>query len=360
MAARTIRIGEHGIGPGKPPLIVAEMSGNHNQSLARALEIVDAAADAGAHALKIQTYTADAMTIDLAGREFSITDEKSPWKGKSLYQLYQEAYTPWEWHRPIFERCAARGMVGFSTPFDATAVDFLESLDVPCYKIASFENTDIPLIRKAAATGKPLIVSTGMASEDELRESVSAARDAGCRDLVLLKCTSSYPADPENANILTIPDLAARYECVAGLSDHTPGIGVAVAAVPLGAALIEKHFTLCRADGGVDAAFSLEPDELRALVVETRRAALSLGAVSYGPTEQEKPSLRYRRSLYVTQDMRAGDTFTPESLRAIRPGLGLAPKFYDLILGEKIVRDAKKGTAVSWDLLDDSVRRKAR
>lgn len=360
MGARTIRIGEHEIGPGRPPLIVAEMSGNHNQSLARALEIVDAAANAGAHALKIQTYTADAMTIDLAEREFSITDEKSLWKGKSLYQLYQEAYTPWEWHRPIFERCAARGMVGFSTPFDATAVDFLESLGVPCYKIASFENTDIPLIRKAAATGKPLIVSTGMASEDELRESVSAARDAGCRDLVLLKCTSSYPADPENANILTIPDLAARYACVAGLSDHTPGIGVAVAAVPLGAALIEKHFTLCRADGGVDAAFSLEPDELKALVVETRRAALSLGQVSYGPTEQEKPSLRYRRSLYVTQDMRAGDTFTRESLRAIRPGLGLAPKFYDLILGEKIVRDAAKGTAVSWDLLDDSVRRKAR
>lgn len=360
MGARTIRIGEHEIGPGRPPLIVAEMSGNHNQSLARALEIVDAAADAGAHALKIQTYTADAMTIDLAEREFSITDEKSLWKGKSLYQLYQEAYTPWEWHRPIFERCASRGMVGFSTPFDATAVDFLESLDVPCYKIASFENTDIPLIRKAAATGKPLIVSTGMASEDELRESVSAARDAGCRDLVLLKCTSSYPADPENANILTIPDLAARYECVAGLSDHTPGIGVAVAAVPLGAALIEKHFTLRRADGGVDAAFSLEPDELKALVVETRRAALSLGRVSYGPTEQEKPSLRYRRSLYVTQDMHAGDTFTRESLRAIRPGLGLAPKFYDLILGEKIVRDAAKGTAVSWDLLDDSVRRKAR
>jgi N-acetylneuraminate synthase len=360
MAARTIRIGGHEIAPGKPPLIVAEMSGNHNQSLARALDIVDAAADAGAHALKIQTYTADAMTIDLAEREFSITDEKSLWKGKSLYRLYQEAYTPWEWHRPIFERCAARGMVGFSTPFDATAVDFLESLDVPCYKIASFENTDIPLIRKAAATGKPLIVSTGMASEDELCESVSAAREAGCRDLVLLKCTSSYPADPENANILTIPDLAARYECLAGLSDHTLGIGVAVAAVPLGAALIEKHFTLRRADGGVDAAFSLEPPELEALVVETRRAALSLGQVSYGPTEQEKPSLRYRRSLYVTRDMRAGDTFTPESLRTIRPGLGLAPKFYDLILGERIVRDASKGTAVSWDLLDDSVRRKAR
>ena len=358
--AHTFRIGERELGPGRPPLVVAEMSGNHNQSLERALAIVDAAAAAGAHAVKIQTYTAESMTIDLAEREFSITDESSLWKGKSLYELYKEACTPYEWHQPIFERCRSHGMLGFSSPFDPAAVDFLESLNVPCYKIASFENTDIPLIRKAASTGRPLIVSTGMASKDELGESVAAARAAGCRDLVLLKCTSAYPADPESANIMTIPDLSERFGCLAGISDHTQGIGVAVAAVPLGAALIEKHFTLSRADGGVDSAFSLEPDELKALVVESRRAALSLGQVSYGPTEQDKASLQYRRSLYVARDMRAGDTFTSENLRAIRPGLGLPPKFYDLILGEKIVRDAAKGTAMSWDLLADSVRRKAR
>jgi N-acetylneuraminate synthase len=250
-------------------------------------------------------------------------------------------------------------MLAFSTPFDATAVDFLESLDVPCYKIASFENTDIPLIRKAAATGKPLIISTGMATEQELRESVSAAREAGCRDLVLLKCTSCYPADPVNANLMTIPDLAARFDCLAGLSDHTMGIGVAVASVALGAVLIEKHFTLRRADGGVDSAFSMEPDELKALVIESGRAAVALGHAAYGPTEDEKASLRYRRSLYVTQDVRAGEILTPENLRTIRPGLGLPPKFYDVILGERVVRDAKKGTPVSWDLLDASVRPKA-
>jgi pseudaminic acid synthase len=357
--AAAMFIGDRELGPGKRPLIVAEMSGNHNQRLERALEIVDAAAAAGAHALKIQTYTADAMTIDLAEREFSIDDEKSLWSGKSLYQLYQEAYTPWEWHKPIFERCRKRGMLGFSTPFDATAVDFLESLDVPCYKIASFENTDIPLIRKAAATGKPLIISTGMATEEELRESVAAARAAGCRDLILLKCTSCYPADPVNANLVTIPDLAQRFDCLSGLSDHTMGLGVAIASVPLGAVLIEKHFTLKRADGGVDSAFSMEPDELEALVIETARADIALGKTAYGPSEDEKASLRFRRSLYVTQDLRAGDVLTAENLRAIRPGLGLPPKFYDVLLGERIARDAAKGTPMSWDLLDASVRRKA-
>lgn len=350
--AAVMSIGALEIGSGRHPLVVAEMSGNHNQRLERALEIVDAAAAAGAHALKIQTYTADAMTIDLAAGEFAIADEQSLWAGKSLYQLYQEAYTPWEWHAPIFERCRSHGMLAFSTPFDATAVDFLESLEVPCYKIASFENTDLPLIRKAAATGKPLIISTGMATADELAESVAAARQAGCRDLVLLKCTSCYPADPVNANLATIPDLAARFDCMAGLSDHTMGIGVAVASVALGAVLVEKHFTLRRADGGVDSAFSMEPHELRALVEETARASCALGGVSYGPTEDEQASLRYRRSLYITRDVRAGEVLTADNMRAIRPGLGLPPKYYDVVLGARVVRDARKGTAVSWDLLD--------
>ena len=347
-----ISIAGHELGPGKRPLIVAEMSGNHNQSLQRALEIVDAAAKTGAHALKIQTYTADTMTIDLAEGKFFITDDKSLWKGKSLYQLYQDAHTPWEWHRLIFERCRQHGIIGFSSPFDATAVDFLESLDVPCYKIASFENIDIPLIRKVATTGKPMIISTGMATEQELSESVAAAREAGCKDLVLLKCTSTYPASPENTNILTIPDLREKFGCLAGLSDHTMGIGVAVASVALGAVLIEKHFTLRRADGGVDSAFSLEPEELRTLVTETERAWHALGKVSYGPTEKEKDSLVLRRSLYIVQDLKAGDALTPQNVRSIRPGLGLAPKHLPGVLGRKVKCDVRKGTPVHWDLLD--------
>lgn len=350
---RMIRIGHREIGPGRPPLVVAEMSGNHNQSLDRALEIVEAAAQAGAHALKLQTYTADTMTLDLSEREFFIADPRSLWKGKSLYRLYQEAHTPWEWHKPILERCRKLGMIGFSSPFDATAVDFLEQLDVPCYKIASFENTDIPLIEKVAATGKPVIISTGMATEAELAESVQAARAAGCRDLVLLKCTSTYPASPENTNILTIPDLHRRFQCQAGLSDHTMGIGVAVASIALGATVIEKHFTLRRADGGVDSAFSLEPEELRNLVTETERAWQALGSVSYGPTEMEEDSLVFRRSLYIVQDMRAGDTLTRDNLRAIRPGRGLPPKHLADLLGKRVVRDIRKGTPASLDMVSD-------
>jgi len=339
------------IGTGHPPFIIAEMSGNHNQSLERALEIVEAAARAGAHALKIQTYTADTMTLDISHGEFYISDSGSLWKGKSLYNLYQQAYTPWEWHKPIFGRCKELGIIGFSTPFDETAVDFLETLDVPCYKIASFENIDLPLIRKVAATGKPMIVSTGMATVAELDETVRTAREAGCTDLVLLKCTSTYPASPENTNILTIPHMRDLFQCQAGLSDHTMGIGVAVAGVALGATVIEKHFTLSRADGGVDAAFSLEPEEMRALVIESARAWQALGKISYGPTEKEKDSLKFRRSLYVAEDMKAGDVFTSENLRAIRPGYGLPPKYHDSLLGKKVKRDVKKGTPVSWDIL---------
>ena len=339
------------IGPDHLPFIIAEMSGNHNQSLDRALAIVEAAAKAGAHALKLQTYTADTMTLDIAEKEFFINDPDSLWKGKSLYDLYKEAYTPWEWHKPIFDRCKELSIIGFSTPFDDTAVDFLEELDVPCYKIASFENTDIPLIRKVAATGEPMIISTGMARIAELDETVRAAREAGCRNLILLKCTSTYPATPENTNILTIPHMAKLFDCQVGLSDHTIGIGAAVASVSLGATMIEKHFTLSRADGGVDSAFSMEPDEMRALVTETERAWQALGRVSYGPTEKEKESLIFRRSLYIVQDMKKGDILTKENLRAIRPGLGLPPKYYDTLLGKRVNRDVPRGTAVSWELV---------
>ena len=347
--AAGIRIGDRLVGSGHAPFIIAEMSGNHNHSLERALEIVDAAAATGAHALKIQTYTADSMTLDLDRDEFFIADTKNIWAGTSLYKLYQEAYTPWEWHKAIFDRCREHGVLGFSTPFDAAAVDFLESLDVPCYKIASFENTDLPLIRKVAATGKPMIISTGMASVAELDETVRAARQAGCRDLILLKCTSTYPATPENTNILTIPHMRELFQCEVGLSDHTMGIGVSVGSVALGATVIEKHFTLSRADGGVDSTFSMEPAEMSALVVETERARLALGAISYGPTEKEKASLRYRRSLYVVQDVRAGEELTPENVRAIRPGLGLPPKYYELVIGRRARKDIARGTALSWE-----------
>lgn len=339
------------IGANASPFIIAEMSGNHNQSLDRALEIVEAAAKAGAHALKIQTYTADTMTIDKDEDEFFIHDPNSLWQGTSLYKLYQQAYTPWEWHKPIFDRCKELGIIGFSTPFDETAIDFLEALDVPCYKIASFENTDIPLIRKVAATGKPMIISTGMATAAELDETVRAAREAGCKSLILLKCTSTYPATPENTNILTIEHMRQLFQCEVGLSDHTMGVGVAVASVALGATVIEKHFTLRRAEGGVDSTFSLEPEEMAALVIESERAWQALGEVKYGPTEKEKASLQFRRSLYITQDMKAGEVLTKENLRTIRPGLGLPPKYYDHLLGKKIKREVQKGTPVTWDLI---------
>lgn len=348
---KNIVIGGRETGPGNIPFIIAEMSGNHNQSLERALAIVDAAAKAGAHALKIQTYIADTMTLDLGEGDFLISDKKSLWEGTSLYTLYEEAHTPWDWHKPIFDRCRELGMLAFSTPFDETAVDFLEDMDVPCYKIASFENTDIPLIRKVAATGKPLIISTGMATRDELGETVTAAREAGCEDLILLKCTSTYPASPENTNILTIPHMRSLFGCQVGLSDHTPGTGVAIASVALGATVIEKHFTLARSDGGVDSAFSIEPDELAMLVRETERAWQSLGEITYGPTGKEKDSLVFRRSLYVVEDMQKGELFTRDNLRAIRPGYGLPPKHYEILLGKQVLCDISKGTPVSWDLV---------
>lgn len=345
------KIADRLIGPNHPPFIIAEMSGNHNQSLERALEIVDAAAKTGVHALKIQTYTPDTMTLDLDEREFHISDPKSPWAGTSLYKLYAKAYTPWEWHAPIFNRASELGIIAFSTPFDDTSVDFLEGLNVPCYKIASFENTDLPLIRRVAATGKPLIISTGMATVAELDETVRAARSAGCKDLVLLKCTSTYPATAENTNIMTIPHLRELFDCEVGLSDHTMGIGVSVASVALGAAVIEKHFTLKRADGGVDSAFSMEPAEMAQLVVETERAWEALGQVSYGPTEAEAKSIQFRRSLYIVQDLKAGDVLTHENVRAIRPGLGLPTKYLEQMLGKAVNKDVTRGTPLGWVLL---------
>ena len=345
-----MKIDNRKIGLGCAPFVIAEMSGNHNQSLDRALMIVEAAAKSGVHGLKLQTYTADTITIDFSEGEFFISDPSSQWKGSSLYDLYSKAYTPWEWHKPIFERARELGMIPFSTPFDDTAVDFLESLDVPCYKIASFENTDLPLIRRVAATGKPLIISTGMATVAELDETVCAAREAGCKDLILLKCTSTYPATAENTNILTIPHLRELFGFEVGLSDHTMGIGVSVASVALGATVIEKHFTLNRAEGGVDSTFSMEPAEMAQLVLETDRAWQALGQVSYGPTQAEKKSIQFRRSLYIVKDIKAGDVLTRENVRAIRPGFGLPTKYFEMVLGKRVSRDVVHGTALAWGM----------
>jgi pseudaminic acid synthase len=340
------------VGIDAPPFVIAEMSGNHNQSLEQALAIVDAVAASGAHALKLQTYTADTMTIDLAEREFFIEDPTSLWKGSSLYDLYKLAHTPWSWHEAIFKRAKQHGLIAFSAPFDATAVDFLESLNVPAYKIASFENIDLPLIRKVAKTGKPVIISTGMATLAEIDDAVRAAREAGCDDLILLKCTSSYPASPSSSNLRSIPYLRSLFHCEVGLSDHTLGIGAAVASVALGASVIEKHVTLDRAEGGVDAAFSLEPQELAELVRETQTASEALGTVHFGVTDEEHASRVFRRTLYICEDLKAGDMLTQKNVRAIRPGLGLPPKFIDQFVGRKISKAVKRGTPVGWELLD--------
>lgn len=346
-----IRIGQKTINKNNKPFIIAEMSGNHNQSLERALHLVDLAAEAGVDAVKLQTYTAETMTLDIHEGEFMIEADDNLWKGESLYHLYEKAYTPWEWHEAIFDRCKEHGLIGFSSPFDETAVDYLETLNVPAYKVASFENIDIPLIRKVAATGKPIIISTGMATIAEIDEAVQAVRAEGNEQLILLKCTSTYPASAENSNIMTIPHLRELFGLEVGLSDHTMGVGVSVAAVAHGASVIEKHFTSSRAEGGVDAAFSMEPAELKLLVEETKRAWQSLGSVSYGPTEAEKSSLAHRRSLYIGEDLRKGDILTKENVRVIRPGHGLAPKYFQTVLGKQIKREAKKGTPVSWEML---------
>lgn len=340
------------IGAEQNPFIIAEMSGNHNQSLERALQIVKAAADAGADAIKLQTYTADTITFNGAGEEFFIKDENSLWTGQKLYDLYKQAYTPWEWHKPIFDYAKQLGLIAFSSPFDTTAVDFLESLNVPLYKIASFENTDHLLLKRVAKTGKPVIMSTGVATVADIQESVKVLRDTGCKELVLLKCSSTYPASPENTNVLTIPHMRQLYDCSVGLSDHTMGIGASIAAVALGACVIEKHFTLRRSDGGVDSSFSLEPEEFQNLVIETERAFLSLGKVSYEPSEKEKKSLQFKRSLYVVKDMQAGEVITPEHIRSIRPGNGLHTRYYEDLIGKVIKVNVKAGTPVRFELFE--------
>lgn len=343
---KSFQINHFIVGQNSRPFIIAEMSGNHNQSLDRALEIVDAAAKTGVQAIKLQTYTADTITMEDV---FTIEDKNSLWKGKDLHTLYKEAYTPWEWHQRIFDRAKELGMVCFSSPFDESSVDFLETLNVPCYKIASFENTHHPLLRKVASTGKPVIMSTGVASLDDISESIAVLKDAGCKDLVILKCTSTYPASPENTNILTIPDMMQKFGCLVGLSDHTMGIGVSIGAVALGACVIEKHFTLKRSDGGVDSAFSMEPEEMKMLVDEAEKVWLARGKVNYELTEKEKNSLVFKRSIYVSTDVDAGMPVTEKNIRVIRPALGLPPKHYHEIIGKKFTRAIKKGTPLSWD-----------
>ncbi|MBN9366328.1 MAG: pseudaminic acid synthase [Comamonadaceae bacterium] len=351
MKTAEIRIAKKLIGSNHPPYVIAEMSGNHNGSLERALALVDAAAAAGADAIKLQTYTANTMTLDIHEDEFLVSEAHGLWTGRSLYDLYGEAHTPWEWHAPIMERAVQRGIACFSSPFDDTAVDLLESLDVPAYKIASFECTHIPLIRRVAATGKPIIISTGMATYAEIDDAVRAAREAGCRELILLKCTSNYPATPENSHLRTINHLREAYECEVGLSDHTLGIGVPIAAVALGATVIEKHFTLARDDGGVDSAFSADPSELKQLVQEAKRAWQALGKVHVGPSDTELASIAYRRSIYVVVDVKAGDMFTEKNLRCIRPGRGLSPKYLERALGHRASRDIQRGEPLSWAMV---------
>lgn len=346
-----IRINKVVIGTEHEPFMIAEISGNHNQSLEKAIKIIDAAADSGAHAVKLQTYTADTLTINVDHGEFFISDSKSLWKGRSLYDLYEEAHTPWEWHKALFDRAKERGMLCFSTPFDETAVDFLESLDMPVYKIASFENNHIPLLKKIAATGKPVIMSTGISTLADIALAVQTLRSNGCKDIVLLKCTSTYPATPENTNIRTIPHMAQMFNCHVGLSDHTMGVGVAIGAVAMGARVIEKHFTIDRSEGGVDSTFSMEPAEFRTLVDETKKAFQSLGEVTYGILPEELKSLTFKRSLYIVEDMSEGEILTKKNLRIIRPGLGLAPKYLEQMLGKKINCNVKKGTALTFDLI---------
>ena len=347
----SFQIGGREIGGHHPPFIIAEMSGNHNQSIDRALELVDAAAAAGAHALKLQTYTADTITLNVRSNDFLINDKSNLWNGENLYDLYSKAHTPWEWHKEIMDRANRMGMICFSSPFDESAVDFLEELNVPAYKIASFENNHIPLIKKAASTGKPLIISTGMASLGEIESSVKAARDVGCTKIVLLKCTSTYPASPMNTNIRTIPHLRQLFNTEVGLSDHSMGLGVALASVALGASVIEKHLTLSRADGGVDSAFSLEPNELEALVVESERAWQALGKISYGPTEAERASIKYRRSIYVAEDISEGEIFTKQNIRIVRPGGGASPDLYDAFLGKVATCSLTAGTPLNIESL---------
>lgn len=347
-----MKIGKYKISRQSHPLIVAEMSGNHNKSLERAMLLVEQAAKSGAHMLKLQTYTADTLTINSEKKDFQILSEDSLWKGNTLHSLYDEAHTPWEWTEKIIKRCNELNIMCFSTPFDETAVDFLEKLNVPAYKIASYENVHLPLIRKVAKTKKPIIISTGLASISEIEDAVNVLKEENCDQFALLKCTSAYPASPENSNVLTIPDLRKKFNCEVGLSDHTVGIGAALAAISHGATIVEKHFTLDRNDGGVDSSFSIEPNELKLLVDESKKTWQALGTIKYGVTESEKIGLQFRRSIYVIKDIDKDEQLTNKNIRIIRPGKGLLPKHFDKILGKKVNQKISRGTPMSWEFLD--------
>lgn len=348
---RAFNIGGRRVGEDAPVYIVAELSANHGGSFERAAELVRLAKEAGADAVKLQTYTPDTLTIDCAEEPFQIGKGTS-WEGRSLYDLYSEAHTPWDWQPQLMALASEFGMHLFSTPFDGTAVDFLEEMGVPAYKVASFEIVDLQLIKRIAGTGKPVILSTGMATQEEIDRAVSIAREAGSRDLALLRCTSAYPAKPDEADLLTIPDLAARFDVISGVSDHTLGIAVPVAAVALGACIVEKHLTLSRKDGGPDSSFSLEPTEFRAMVEAVREAEKAIGSVRYGPRPGELPSVVFRRSLFVVEDIVSGEVFTEQNVRCIRPGSGLPPVEIDRVLGRRASDDIKRGTPLSWDLVD--------
>lgn len=348
---RCVHIGGRDVGPAHPPFVIAEMSGNHDGDLGKAKDIVRAAAEAGVTALKLQTFTADTMTVDVDLPAFRISADHELWGDANLYELYQRAHTPWDWHEPLFDLARELGMLAFSAPFDPSAVQFLESLDVPCHKIASSEMNDLPLIRAVAATGKPIVISTGMATVGEIDAAVRAARETGNEQIVVLACTVSYPADPADSHLRALPLMADAFDAVVGLSDHSPGIGAAIAAVALGASVLEKHLVLTREGGGVDAAFSLEPEEMAALVRESTRAWQALGEARIGPTANEREGLRFRRSLYVVQDVRAGDVVTTDNVRSIRPAGGLQPEVLTSLTGRVFTADAPKGTAMTWDLV---------
>ncbi|MBQ1543026.1 MAG: pseudaminic acid synthase [Caulobacteraceae bacterium] len=351
-AAPFVEIAGRRIGEDQPPFVICELSGNHNGSLDRALAMIDAAAATGCDAIKIQTYTPDTITIASDRPEFRIAG--GPWGGRTLHDLYGEAYTPYEWHAALFRRARERGVTLFSTPFDETAIELLESLDAPAYKIASFEAVDLPLIASVARRGKPMIISTGLANLAEIEEAAATARANGCAQLALLHCVSAYPAPIAEANVRTVADLAARFGVVAGLSDHTPGTAASVAAVALGAAVIEKHFTLARADGGPDAGFSLEPDEFAALVRDCKDAWAALGCAHYDLKGSEAANAQFRRSLYVVADVAAGEALTPANIRSIRPGHGLPPKALDHVLGRRAARDLKRGEALAWEMVEEA------
>ncbi len=348
---KNIKIGKININSNSSPIFIAEMSGNHNQSLDRALKLVDLAAKSGANIIKLQTYKPDTMTLDLNYGDFKINDKKSLWHKKSLYELYKIGSTPWEWHKKIIERAKKNKILCISTPFDETAVDFLENLKVPAYKIASFENTDYQLLKKVAKTNKPIILSTGMASIAEIHEALHTIKSHGKSDVILLKCTSSYPANPKDSNLVTIKAIREIFNCHVGLSDHTLGIGTSVASVVFGAKIIEKHFTLNRSEGGIDSAFSLEPDEFKNLVKETKKAYKSIGNICFGATNNEKQSLQFRRSLYISKDVKKGEIITKKNIKNVRPGFGISTKHYNEVLGRKFNASYKIGTPLTWKVI---------